>query len=44
MQPLRPGEVGCYASHLALWQGLVDSGARAMAVLEDILRALGLEG
>lgn len=34
-KPLRPGEIGCYASHLALWQGLVASGARALAVFED---------
>lgn len=29
------GEKGCYASHLRLWQQLVDSGAPAMVVLED---------
>lgn len=34
-KPLRPGEIGCYASHLALWQRLAASGARAMAVFED---------
>lgn len=33
--PLRPGEIGCYASHLAAWRRLVASGARALAVFED---------
>ncbi|WP_312028318.1 glycosyltransferase family 25 protein [Aquabacterium sp. J223] len=34
-QPLCPGEIGCYASHLALWRALVDSPAECMAVFED---------
>ncbi len=33
--PLRPGEIGCYASHLKAWQQLLDSGAPAMAIFED---------
>jgi glycosyl transferase family 25 len=33
--PLRPGEIGCYASHLAAWRRLLASGARALAVFED---------
>lgn len=32
---LRAGEIGCYASHLAAWQQLLDSGQAAMAVFED---------
>jgi glycosyl transferase family 25 len=34
-QPLCPGEIGCYASHLALWRALLDSPADCMAVFED---------
>jgi glycosyl transferase family 25 len=34
-KPLRPGEIGCYASHIALWRGLLDSGRRSMAIFED---------
>lgn len=34
-KPLRPGEIGCYASHLALWRRLVASGDRMMAIFED---------
>jgi glycosyl transferase family 25 len=34
-KPLRPGEIGCYASHLRCWRELVDSGERAMAIFED---------
>lgn len=34
-KPLRPGEIGCYASHLAVWRQLLDSHERAVAVLED---------
>ena len=33
--PLRPGEIGCYASHLAAWRRLLASGARSLAVFED---------
>jgi glycosyl transferase family 25 len=32
---LRAGEIGCYASHLALWRQLVGSGAPHLAVFED---------
>ena len=32
---LRPGEIGCYSSHLQVWQQLVDSGERALAIFED---------
>ncbi len=34
-RPLRPGEIGCYASHLALWRALLASGAPQLAVFED---------
>jgi len=34
-RPLVPGEIGCYASHIALWRDLVASGERAVAVFED---------
>jgi glycosyl transferase, family 25 len=34
-KPLRPGEIGCYASHLRCWRELVASGERAMAIFED---------
>jgi GR25 family glycosyltransferase involved in LPS biosynthesis len=34
-EPLRRGEIGCYASHLQAWQRLVDSGDPAMAIFED---------
>ncbi len=34
-KPLEPGEIGCYASHLAAWQRLLRSGEPAMAVFED---------
>jgi glycosyl transferase family 25 len=33
--PMVDGEIGCYASHLRLWQHLVDSGTPAALVLED---------
>ena len=33
--PLLDGEIGCYASHLQVWQRLVDSHAPAALVLED---------
>lgn len=32
---LRAGELGCYSSHYALWQWLVDSDCEQMIVLED---------
>lgn len=34
-RPLCPGEVGCYASHLALWRRLHDSGDAMLGVFED---------
>jgi glycosyl transferase family 25 len=34
-KPLSPGEIGCYASHLAAWQRLLRSGDSSMAVFED---------
>lgn len=34
-KPLRPGEIGCYASHMALWRRLAASGERMMAIFED---------
>jgi glycosyl transferase, family 25 len=34
-KPLRPGEIGCYASHLVAWRRLLDSRARVLAVFED---------
>ncbi len=34
-RPLADGEKGCYASHLACWQGLLDSPAPGLVVLED---------
>jgi glycosyl transferase family 25 len=30
-----PGEIGCYASHLAVWQALLDSSHEVALVLED---------
>ncbi|MFN4115796.1 MAG: glycosyltransferase family 25 protein [Inhella sp.] len=36
--PLAPGEKGCYASHLRLWQWLLDSDAHCAIVLEDDVR------
>jgi glycosyl transferase, family 25 len=30
-----PGEIGCYASHLAVWQALLDSPHEVALVLED---------
>lgn len=33
--PLVPGEIGCYASHLRVWQRVIDSDAQAALVLED---------
>lgn len=37
-KPLVAGEKGCYASHLAAWQKLLDSDAPALIVLEDDIR------
>lgn len=37
-KPLVNGEKGCYASHLALWQWLLDSPHEAVTVLEDDVR------
>lgn len=34
-RPLSPGEIGCYASHLRLWQRMVDESVSAALVLED---------
>jgi glycosyl transferase family 25 len=30
-----PGEIGCYASHLGVWQALLDSPCEAALILED---------
>lgn len=32
---LRPGELGCYSSHYALWKQLVESGEDRYVILED---------
>jgi len=37
-KPLVNGEKGCYASHLALWQWLLQSSHAAVVVLEDDVR------
>ncbi|WP_165349687.1 glycosyltransferase family 25 protein [Methylibium sp. Pch-M] len=34
-RPLKPGEIGCYASHFAVWRQFLDSGADQLVVLED---------
>jgi len=34
-RPLSRGEIGCYASHLAVWKQFLDSGAGAVAIFED---------
>jgi glycosyl transferase family 25 len=34
-RPLRPGELGCYASHYSAWMEFLASDARQMIVLED---------
>jgi glycosyl transferase, family 25 len=34
-RPLQAGEIGCYASHLLVWQHLVDSKEARIAVFED---------
>lgn len=38
--PLVNGEKGCYASHIAAWQQLLDGTAPAMVVLEDDVQLL----
>ena len=39
-KPLLPGEKGCYASHIAAWQLLLQGDAPALVVLEDDVRLL----
>ncbi|MEQ8368005.1 MAG: glycosyltransferase family 25 protein [Roseicyclus sp.] len=39
--PLVPPEIGCYLSHRAAWQALIDSNAEGAVVLEDDLRVVG---
>jgi glycosyl transferase family 25 len=34
-RPLSTGEIGCYASHLAVWKQFLDSGQGAIAIFED---------
>lgn len=34
-RPLSPGEIGCYLSHRALWQRMVDENIAVAIVLED---------
>ncbi|NML14169.1 glycosyltransferase family 25 protein [Azohydromonas caseinilytica] len=34
-RPLTPGEIGCYASHLKIWQLMVQRGQPCALVLED---------
>ena len=34
-RPLTRGEIGCYASHLAVWKQFIDSGQGAVAIFED---------
>jgi glycosyl transferase family 25 len=36
-QPLTPGEIGCYASHLAIWRAFLASDEPCRAVFEDDL-------
>lgn len=38
--PLVAGEKGCYASHLQVWQALLDSDHECLVVLEDDVRLL----
>ncbi|MBO0764307.1 MAG: glycosyltransferase family 25 protein [Hyphomicrobiaceae bacterium] len=35
VSPLRPAEIGCYASHLGVWQRVVEVGLPAAMVCED---------
>lgn len=39
-QVMTPGEIGCYASHLSVWQKLVESDAPFALVLEDDVELL----
>lgn len=34
-RPVMPGEIGCYHSHLGVWQAFLDTDAPAALVLED---------
>lgn len=34
-RPLKPGELGCYSSHYAIWQRLIESDDDGYIVLED---------
>ena len=34
-RPMLPGEMGCYASHIAAWRRLLASSAPALVVMED---------
>lgn len=34
-RPLKPGEIGCYASHYAVWQAFLGSDATQLIVFED---------
>jgi glycosyl transferase, family 25 len=38
---LSPGEIGCYASHLAVWRELLRSGEPSVAVFEDDIEVAG---
>lgn len=42
--PLLDGEIGCYASHLRVWQRLIDADAPAALVLEDDVRLAPMLG
>jgi glycosyl transferase, family 25 len=35
VSPLRPAEIGCYASHLGVWHRVVESGMPAAMICED---------
>src|SRR5262245_54110856 len=35
VSPLTPGEIGCYASHLALWRRIVHENLPAALICED---------
>jgi glycosyl transferase family 25 len=35
VSPLKPAEIGCYASHIGMWQRIVDLGIPAAVVCED---------
>jgi glycosyl transferase family 25 len=34
-RPLRPGEIGCYSSHYALWMALLDDEVEHYLIMED---------